>query len=164
MELKEIWIIQISNKIKEQKEKIHKKDISFFQIDVLEKLIKHTHNFSNKCNKCEANKQEITKLVEILPEYINENSNQRKEYGERFDLIIKHLKSAHNLQYKGFYLSLYSLFGFIIGILFFGLIAFLINPGILKFGILFGFAIGLIIGRIIGKIKERRLEKEKKFI
>ena len=160
MELQDSWVVQITKKLEEEKVKINKKDYVFFQLDFIEKFVKHTQKYCRNCEICEANKKEISDIVERMPLYVNNNSADRKELGNKLDEIVKHLKYVHKLQYKGYFLSLFSLIGLVAGILLFGGIAYLINPGFLKYGILGGFTIGIIIGRITGKIKDKKIEKE----
>ena len=153
-----VWSREIRKKIEVQLESIYRKDYKFFKIDRLEDMAEHIDVFSEKCPECQYFKAEIEDIAENLSDFMYGSVRKRKEYERRTEKIVKHLKNNHNLKAKGYYTSLYSFYGFTIGLAI-GLLLGLFSFKFIRFTVLLGFALGLIIGRQIGKNKDRYYEK-----
>jgi len=163
MELKESLYYKVNQNIQEAKEKIHKKDYKFFQVELLLDLTKLTQKFSKDCKHCEANKKELEDITENISDAINTISGRQK-YTDRIDNITSHFRKAHKIYYKGYFLSIYSLLGMLIGAVAGVLVALPINIHITAFGGMVGFTVGLIVGRILGRIKEKKLASNNQFL
>ena len=150
-----VWSKKLNNEIESQKNDIFKRDYKFFKIDRLERINERIDVFSDNCEECKNFKYELEDIVAKLPEYINGSPGKRAEYEKRNDKIVKHLKQKHDLVPEQYYSSLYSFVGFTAGALLLGGIAYLINPGTVKWGLLAGFTAGLIAGRIFGYRKDK---------
>ncbi len=163
MELKESLYYKVNQNIKEAKEKIHKKDYKFFQVELLLSLAKLTQKFSRECKHCEANKKELEDVSKNISNEIDTISGRQK-YTNRIDKITSHLRKKHKIYYRGYFLSVYSLLGILGGSLAGVLVVLPISVHIIKFGALVGFAVGLIIGRILGRLKEKKLATNNQFL
>ncbi len=153
-DIKESWLVKISQNIKEQNEKINSKDLKFFNLNILLDLARITQKKSYECEQCKANKKIIMQMSIDSVKKID-TVKGRREITKNIDKITKHLRKEHKMFLKRYNLSIYTILGLLIG---FG-----IGFGVgyyfktFKFFILVGIAIGLITGRILGNIKEKKL-------
>lgn len=150
-----VWSKKIQNEIDAQVDDIYKRDYKFYKIDRLERMAVRIDDFSDTCAECEALKSEVEDITSKLTEYLKGVVQMRSEYEKRNEKIVTHLKKAHKLSYKEYYVSSYSFIGFVIGSVVSGSIMWFINPNFVVPTMLMGFAVGLIIGRILGKIKDK---------
>ncbi len=150
-----VWAKKLNDKTELKKEELYKRDFRFFKIDRLERINERIDVFSDNCEDCRNFKPELEDIVNKLPEYINGSPGKRAEYEKRTDKIVKHLKQKHGLVPEQYFSSLYSFYGLLLGTAVIGVLAYFIEPGFLKWGLLSGFTIGLIIGRIYGHQKDK---------
>ena len=163
MELKKSLYIKVNQNIQEAKEKIHKKDYNFFQVELLLDLAKLTQKFSKDCKHCDANKKELEEISKNISININTISGRQK-HTDKIDKITSHLSKTHKIYYRGYFLSIYSLLGMLAGTISGVLIVLPISVHITAFGGMAGFTIGLIVGRILGRQKEKKLELNNQFL
>lgn len=163
MEDKKLWYFDIVKKIRSVSSEVHKKDVRFFQVELLEDLAKHTQRFSKDCEICEQNKSEIDDIVENVAERIDTIAGRQK-HTNQIDKLTDHLRKEHKMYFRGYFLAVYSLLGMAAGTALGALVILPVNIHIWHFGALVGFAIGLLAGRVFGKIKEGKLLKNEQFI
>lgn len=142
------------------KEKITPGDFRFYNIERLPIIAKKTNEFSVSCIDCKHYLTELEDMAQNLPDFINTSRENRVNFEKKLSKITTHLKRKHKLQFATYYLSLYTVSGFLAGIVAGSLISYSIT-GTFDFNyLMISGAIGLILGRIIGNSKEKRLRKE----
>ncbi len=162
MDIRESWLVKIHKNLLEQKEKIHKKDFRFFQIDILLELARRSQIFSNSCDVCRANKQVIEDLSVSVADKIN-TIKGRNEVTKQIDKIVQHLKKKHKIYIKGYFLAVGSFWGILIGTVL-GLVVGELFDFQLISSVSAGFVIGLFVGRFLGNIFEKKAGSENRLI
>ncbi len=152
-----LWYKKIEKTIIEEDKKLHKNDFKFYQVESFLRIAKKVDQFAPECKTCSNYKIDSEELTENLFDYLKGDVNSRRNYENKLDVMNKHLRKEHSIYPKQYFISLYSFFGLVSGLLLGALIAFATIPGFLKQSLLFGFVVGLFVGRIWGKIKDKKL-------
>ena len=155
-----LWYQKLEKTAIEQNDLLYKNDFKFFQVDTFLKMAQKIDRFANECDYCKQSKEISEELAENLFEYLKGDMKSRKAFEKKVNAIQDHLQKKHNVYPPSYFLSLYSLFGVIFGLIAGAVIAQLTIPGFMKQSLLFGFVIGLIIGRILGKRKDKKQAKQ----
>jgi hypothetical protein len=160
MDIRENWIVRIHNNLRLNKEKIHPKDYTFFNVEQIRAAANHTVKYLKTCEQCQENKDELVALSEEFPELLQTISG-RREFSNRLDKILKHLRKTHGIYPRGYFTGIYTVIGVVTG----GLIGWLTA----KVGWLSLYAampvflgIGLTIGWIFGQIRDKKVERQGK--
>jgi len=159
-----LWYKKIEKTIIEENEKLYKNDFKFYQVDSFLKIAKKIDSFAPDCKTCKEAKINSEDLAENLFEYLKGDVHSRRNYEKKLDTMNMHLRKKHHIYPKQYFISLYSLFGVIGGLLFGAFISYITIPGFMKQSLLFGFVVGLFTGRILGKIKDNKQKKEEKVL
>ena len=157
-DIKESWLVKINQNINNQNEIISSKDLKFFNLKILLDLSRLTQRFSHNCETCKANKEIIMRMSTESSEKID-TIKGRNEITKNIDKITNHLRKKHKMYIQRYKLSIYSVFGLLIGLAVGLGVGYILQT--YQFFILVGTSVGLLIGRIWGKIVERRLHKNK---
>ncbi len=144
--------------LEQKKDKVHPSDFRLYNIARLPILANKTFQNSSACAECRANLQLLEKLVDELPDCLNQK-HSRKKFETNKNRIESHLKKTHKLRFSTYYSSFFTLLGSITG----GLSGFILSL-ILKRNtsdiVLIFIAIGMITGYIIGKSKDNRKNRQ----
>jgi len=155
--LKDSWIVQLHNNVEKGKLKINRRDISFFNIDMIEQAARHTVIYIKHCTQCQENKQLLLNISENFPKMLN-TIQGRKEFTNNLDHVIKHLRVAHGVYPRGYFTAIYTFIALIIAAVFAWIVA-KINLLSMYASMLIFLGIGMIIGWIIGQIKDSKISK-----
>ena len=155
--LSDSWIVQLHQNILQGKEKINQRDISFFNIDMIEQAARHTVLHIENCQQCKANKDILLQLSREFPEKLNTISG-RREFSRRLDTVIKHLRQAHGIYPKGYFTGLYTFSGVILGG-FVGWMAEELHLLSMYAAMVTFLGLGFIAGWIWGQIKDGKITK-----
>lgn len=147
------WVLKIKNNIEEQKGLLHKRDISFFQVDQLVRIAERLDTFGNECTTCRDYKKILESFSGSLSEYINSTPKMKREFEKQTDPIKKHLKIAHQIFPVYYFTSYYSFLGIVVGIAFGTFAGFLFNHYLNQIAIL-SICIGMGIGYFLGTKKD----------
>ena len=158
--LKDSWIVQLHNNLLAGKEKVNPRDITFFNIDMIEQAARHTVLHMKDCGQCQANKEELLALSREFPEMLATISG-RRDFTNRLDRVLKHLRQVHGVYPKGYFTGVYTILGVTIGGLVGWLIARLDLLSMYAAMITF-LGIGLIVGWVWGQVKDRQIAKNGK--
>ncbi len=177
-----VWATKIKRDIEAQDDNIYKRDYKFFKIDQLEQLAQHVDTFSGSCAHCQSLKPEIEDITQKISYYVNGSPSDRVEYERRNEKIVNHLKKEHKLSAEGYYASIYTLLGLLIGLIIsFGLAFLLVEalefkkiglmltdtksdyPGsqTVRLVFLLGFIPSILIGRFLGVRKDKSQRRNK---
>ncbi len=155
--LRDSWMVQLHQNIMQGKEKINPRDITFFNIDMIEQAARHTVLHLKDCDTCQTNRDVLLELSKKFPEMLNTISG-RREFTNKLDSVVKHLRLKHGVYPKGFFTGVYTLIGVALG----GITGWLLA----KTQVLSMYAamttflgIGLIAGWISGQVKDRQITK-----
>jgi len=111
------WITEVEESIENQKDKIYYRDIKFYKIDRFFKMAKLCDLHSSQCVECEKNKEIVGVLAKDLAGYLSGNMANRRHYEKHYESIDKHLKLIHGYYVQDYYLSLYTFWGLVLGML-----------------------------------------------
>ena len=155
-DIKESWLVKVSQNIEAENERIGEKDLKFFNLSILMDLARLTQKFSYKCEICAANKEIIVQMSQDSAEKVV-TIKGRNEITKNIDNITTHLRKSHKMYIRRYMLSVYTIIGLVFGLVI-G-IGFGYYFHTYRFFILVGFAVGVLLGRILGKMKENKLYK-----
>ncbi len=162
MDIRENWIVRIHNNLRTGKEKIHPKDYTFFNVEMIERAAKHTVKFMKNCEVCNANSQELVSLSEQFPGLLQTISG-RREFSRRLDKVLKHLRKEHGVYPKGYFTGIYTVAGVLTG----GLAGWLVSrTGIMSLYALMPvfLGIGLTAGWIWGQLRDKKVKNLDKIL
>lgn len=147
MEAQSDWCNRTVKEINLHKDYLSKKNSKKYKLDLLLRLTKRIDEFSAICGKCQAFKEEITRLVGDLGNLVQllDSKEQRKSYHKTIKTIVEHLKKEHKLVSEGYYIGIGMAIGAGVGV---ALGIALDNPAL---GPTFGAGIGFAIGRYLDK-------------
>ncbi len=154
------WYELFFENLDKNKEKITPGDFRFYNIERLPIIAKKTNEFSGGCVDCKHHLTELDKIARNLPDFINTTRQNRVVFEKKISQITTHLRRKHKLQFATYYLSLYTITGFLAGLLAGSLISYSTGSEINFNYLMIGAAGGLILGRIFGNAKEKKLRKE----
>ena len=160
-QLQDSPIVRIHQNILRNKELIHKKDYTFFNIEMIEKAAKHCV-LQKACPERNKNLEELEKLSEEFPELLK-TIGGRREFTNRLDKITKHLRVVHNIYPRNYMRNVYIALAMFTGLGVIGLTKLL--GGYVTFlwaSLVLG--TGLIIGWIAGTYEERKIAKENRYL
>ncbi len=158
--LKDSWMVQLHQNILLGKEKVNPRDITFFNIDMIEQAARHTVLHMKDCQQCQANRDILLELSRQFPDMLNTISG-RRDFTNKLDSVIKHLRQEHGIYPKGYFTGIYTLIGVTVG----GIIGWILaRAQVLSMyaAMVTLLGIGLIIGWVWGQIKDRQITKEGK--
>ncbi len=149
-----------SKKIREnfelQVKNLYRGDIKFYQIERLITISEISEKESTNCEICKANVEKIKEISENVKDYMSGHPKRRREYENKFDSIVHHLKKEHQYYSKEYFTTIYSFWGLLLGLI----SGFLISHFILSAWMLESIAIAsvffILILRQIGKIKDKK--------
>ena len=154
------WYELFFESLDNNKDKITPGDFRFYNIERLPIIAKRTNEFSSGCIDCKHNLTELDSLAKNLPEFINTTRENRVDFEKKLSGITTHLKRKHKLQFATYYISLYTIVGFLAGIIVGSLISYTVNGTFdINYLMISGVA-GLILGRIARNSKEKKLRKD----
>ena len=144
-------------RLEEIKDEIGPSDFQFYNIAHFPIIYKNLLEHQDLCSTCCEKLASFEKIAGELPGNISGNPLERKKFESEKTQIEEHLKKSHNMHFPGYYTSLGSLLGIVIG----GISVFMLN--FFVFGEMFnrltliGFAAGIIVGRLIGALIDRNI-------
>lgn len=106
----------IQKSLEDNRQRIYKKDYTFFSVDYISTLAKASIREGCNCRECCANTEKLALLASTYPELINSGEEGKRSLEDGLDSITKHLASQHGYARTGWYRALYSLVGFGIGL------------------------------------------------
>ena len=139
---------RLLSKISEKKLYLDNKQIKYYRLDLLERIINRLALFSDECQEC-------TNFINNLEPYIdsirvNVDKQTIKAYNTFLQKIISHMQLKHKLVNDSYYLTLFIPIGMVVGMavgMAFGIISSFY--GISSSGIGIGLCLGVAIGAAI---------------
>ena len=107
---------EIQKSLEENRQRIYKKDYTFFNVEYISTLAKASIREGCNCRECCANTEKLALLASGYPELINSGEEGKRSLEDSMDGITKHLASQHGYARTGWYRALYSLIGMGIGL------------------------------------------------
>jgi len=151
---KQTWLANIYQSLDNKKGRFHPSDFRFYNIAHLPLIANKTAKHSENCLICKENIGLLEKLVDELPESLNDKDSKRK-FEMNKDKIVSHLKKEHKLRFANYFASLYTLVGTLTGVLLWFILTKLF-PGKTSDTLFIFIVIGMILGYLTGKIKDKR--------
>lgn len=139
-----------------------RESIRFFSLEALPRLMHVLDNQRHFCSECAVYFDKLLSMIIDAPTWIRNNAPEVELFRKQLHETTRFLESKHGLFPKGLWLSRFSSFGIIFGLLG-GFAVYAIFDQIVLSGILIlGAAAGMMLGWILGKIKEHQLKKDGK--
>jgi FtsZ-binding cell division protein ZapB len=155
------WVRETRKTLEANQRAFEQKQIDAFQLPLLQRCAKRIAEFSHHCETCLGFQHEVTRLVEEMAHLPNSKA-QRRHQVERIRTFTAHLREAHNLYTKRYWVTRSLNYGTILGIgVGLGLDIAIFQNGI---ALVAGLAIGILGGSVIGMLLANRAEKREQLI
>jgi hypothetical protein len=146
----------IQKSLDDNRQRIYKKDYTFFNIDYIATLAKASIREGCDCRECCANTEKLALLASGYPELINSGEEGKRSLEDSMDNITKHLATQHGYARTGWYRALYSLRGIGVGLVVALMVALLLggrleNPKMVFLSVLF---VAILVGYVVGSRKD----------
>ncbi len=148
------WLEETNEKIAKHKKSFTKAESRKYRLDFLKRLAKRVDEFSSACGECYQYKGEITNLLNNLEGLIQLSPMATKDYRNKINKIVGHLRKKHKLIPAGTYTAIGNGIGVALGTSF----------GAATGNIGAGVGIGAGIGMAIGAALEAKAKKDGKII
>ena len=156
-------LTQIEQNFENEKEKIHKRDLKFFQIDQLLRIAERLDNNATTCKTCQGMTYDMEKISSSVANLINGSPNDKREFERKTDAMKKHLKEVHQIYPVYYFVSLFAFIGIAIGGAA-GAVVGLILPSYFVPSVVVGVVLGLGIGYFRGTKKDWAVRREKRLL
>ncbi len=115
LNMQKAWITLVLKELENQRIGLHKRDISFYQLDRLTRIIERTAIFADSCEICKKHRLEMNDFVPQIAELINGNAKQKRLYELTVENYLKHLRLEHQVYPAYYQVYLSTSYGFFIG-------------------------------------------------
>ncbi len=148
------WLDETNEKIAKYKKTFTKSESRKYKLEFLGRVAKRVNEFSSMCGECNQFKGEITTLLNNLEGLIQLSPMATKDYRDKINKIVGHLRKQHKLITAGTYTAIGNGIGIAVGV---SLGAAIDNIGA-------GIGAGAGIGFAIGAALEAKAKKDGKTI
>lgn len=150
----EDWIDELDQKV-EKMPRVQSRLANFELLPRLGELLEEKHHSCPDCRNYWSKLQESTISFEA---FFDDGNNHLVEFENVVDETMKHLKASHNIRPKGLVLS-YKTVILIVAGLFIGFLIGLVEPHLMKTGVVMGWLLGTLSGWFWGKSVEKKMKK-----
>ncbi|MBQ3655720.1 MAG: hypothetical protein II956_02585 [Bacteroidales bacterium] len=157
---------EIKNNVSDNSEKINAKDFKFFNISFLESLAVITEKEACQCSECKANMDTLLFLSEHYPMMMEKGKEGKKDLETAADFVAEHLIEKHGYSKKDWFKPLYTLYGFLAGIVI-GIIVSVVSDGDFDYKkklFLILLSVTVSLGYVFGLIKDKKQRENLKII
>lgn len=158
------WLKSIHYQIDKQVEEyISVKDYRFYHIARLKEVASRISGYEeNNCVVCRSHKKQIEKLAQQLSKMVNGTGVQRKQYENRLEGMITHLRDKHGV-YPAFYFAYLYSFRYMMGGIGLGIISsYAIFMQFQWNVLLICLGLGIVVGNITGSRKDSQIRRSGK--
>lgn len=155
---------QIKANLEANRPKVYKKDYTFYQLDFLSTLAKACENESSGCSRCRANLELLVALSLTFPELLQSGEPGKRKLESDMDGVFDHLSKEHGYSRRGWYKSLYSMYGIAAGLATGSIAAWLAPDGSGKMAFLIPVLLCMVGFYLYGGHVDFRQEKNKKVL
>jgi hypothetical protein len=148
------WLEETNEKIAKYKNAFTKAESRKYKLDFLARVAKRVNEFSSMCGECYQYKGEITNMLNNLEGLIQLSPTATKDYRNKINKIVGHLRKKHKLIQAGTYTAIGNGAGVALGA----------SLGIAMDNIGAGIGAGAGIGVAIGAALEAKAKKDGKII
>ncbi|MCR5456349.1 MAG: hypothetical protein K6F33_15325 [Bacteroidales bacterium] len=154
----------IQKSLADNKDKVYKKDYKFYSVDYISTLAKACIREGCDCRECCAYTEKLALYAATYPDLINAGEAGRRQLEDGLDDVTKHLVSQHGYARTGWFVAMYSLVGFGIGLAL-ALLAYWVvgshteNPKALFLVVMF---MPVMVAYIIGSVKDAKYKRNHK--
>ena len=111
------WFNNVKKQIDILKDTLGDKEYKKFKLRLLLCIAERINEFSSMCGECQLFQQELSTLVQDIPNLISLHDKERqKSYFRTIDKISKHLQKQHKLVPEGYYIGIGMAIGSGIGV------------------------------------------------
>lgn len=155
---------QIKANLEANRSKVHKKDYTFYNVDSIATLAKVCEAEKAGCDRCRANYELLDMLSQTYPELIASGEPGKRKLEDSMDGVFSHLCKVHGYSRRGWFQSLYSLYGLASGLVLGTAAAFIVPDGYGKIGFLVPLLLCVVVAYLYGGHVDFRQEKNKKVL
>lgn len=148
--------------LEEKFQNLPRESIRFLSLEALHRLMYVLDNHRHLCPGCALRFDNLLAMIIEVPGWIKNNPPEAELFRKELNETTRFLSSQHGLYAKGLWLSRFTGFGIIAGVLL-GFILYSISNNLNLSGILIlGAGAGMMIGWFLGKLKEYQIKKDGK--
>lgn len=111
------WKVESLEVLQKERDKLHKSDIAFYQIDRFERIIHRIDEFSDTCDECKSLQAEISSYLPRISEMLQGKAKDKRQYEKYQEKQMKHLAKTHQIYSFNYFVSKFALYGLIGGLL-----------------------------------------------
>lgn len=148
------WLDDTKERIDTYKKSFSKAESKRYKLEFLERIAKRVDGFSSVCGECYQAKGEITTLLNNLKGLIQISPMATKDYRNKINKMVGHLRKKHKLVPAGTYTAIGNGVGVALGV----------SVGIAMDNVGAGLGAGAGIGFAIGTALEAKAKKDGKTI
>lgn len=148
------WLEETNEKIAKYKNSFTKAESRKYRLAFLGRVAKRVNEFSPTCGECYTHKGEITALLNNLEGLIQLSLTATKDYRNKINKIVGHLRKKHKLIPAGTYTAIGNGVGVALGV----------SIGVTMDNIGAGIAAGAGIGMAVGTALEAKAKKDGKIL
>ncbi len=154
----------ITANIEENRQRVYKKDYSFYNIAFISTLASVSESEGCSCDRCRANMEHLEILSQTYPELIASGAPGKRKLEDEMDTITAHLCREHGYSRRYWYKSLYSLYGLAAGAVLGVLAAMMAPEGYGKLAFLVPVLVMMTGAYMYGARRDHQQEKNKKIL
>ncbi len=154
----------IRKSLDDNREKVYKKDYTFFSVDYIHTLAKASIREGCNCRECCANTEKLALFASTYPDLINAGEAGKRQLEDGLDGVTTHLVKRHGYARDGWFRAVYSLVGMGGGLVL-ALLAYLLfgdsvgSPKAMFLAVLF---VPVMLGYIVGGVMDSRYRQNHK--
>lgn len=148
------WFEETNEKIEKYKKSFTKAESRKYKLEFLERVVKRVNEFSSVCGGCYQHKGEITTLLNNLEGLIQLSPMATKDYRNKINKIVGHLRKEHKLIPAGTFTAIGNGVGVALGV----------SLGLAMDNLGAGIGAGAGIGIAVGAALEAKAKKDGKTI
>jgi hypothetical protein len=148
------WLEETNEKIEKYKKSFTKSESRKYRLEFLERVVKRVNEFSATCGECYQHKGEITTLLNNLEGLIQLSPMATKDYRNKINKIVGHLRKEHKLIPAGTFTAIGNGVGVALGT----------SLGLATDNLAAGIGAGAGIGVAVGAALEAKAKKDGKTI
>ena len=155
------WRRETIRALETKQRDFEQKQIEAYRLPLLQRCARRIEELSRHCETCRQFQHDVTRLVEEM-HHLPDSKAQRRHQLEEIRRFTRHLRKAHDLTTKRYWISQGLNYGTILGMgAGLGLDLFIFQNGL---ALVAGMAIGVLGGTIVGMLLANRAEEREQIV
>lgn len=141
---------------------IPRDSLRLLSLEALPRLMYLLDTQRHLCPDCAIRYDKLLSMIIEAPGWIKNNSPEAEFFRKELQDATRTLSLQHGLYPKGLWLSRFTSFGIIIGVILSFIFYYILDSLLLSGLLILGAAAGMMVGWLLGKIKEHQIKKDGK--